>query len=148
MPPITRGKNPAFDIAHSTVNFNVAVIGAGAAPPTVPLNGVLTPTTNTFPAAINMVSRVAAEVPTRASAGNYILTLGPLYVHLLPNDIAVVSAGGAPTLYLTADVVAVSPATRQVQVLVQNTATGAATDLGTSDMLVLSLKGIDSGSPA
>lgn len=141
---MNRGKDRKFSIPHSCVDFTVAVIGTGATPPAVPTNGAFTPTTTTFPARINGVSKVAAEAPTRASAGRYTIT----YAHSLPVVFmaqgAVLAAGGAPTGGLVVDVDSINSATRQIAVRV-STQAGVATDVGTNDMLVLTCNAQDSG---
>lgn len=130
------GKNLKKSIAHSCVDFTVAVLGAGAAAPTVPANGNFTPTTASYPLRANAVSTAVAEIPTRSGTGVYVVTIA----HLLPNILfatgVVLSAGSAPTSALTAEVTIINAATRQITVKVFTPA-GVATDLGTSDMLVL-----------
>lgn len=131
-----RGKNIKSSIPHSAVDFTIAVIGAGAGAPTVPLDGAFTPTTATYPLRANGVSKLTAEIPTRTSAGFYVIT----YEHALPNVLyaaaVILKAGAAPTTQLGADVTLVDPAARQMTVkcIVPN---GTATDLGTNDMLVI-----------
>lgn len=139
-----RGKDRKSSIPHSCVDFTAAVLGASASAPTVPLNGSFTPTTATYPARANGVSTVAAEAPTRTSAGLYVITV----MHQLPNILfpsaSVVSAGASPTACLVADVTIANSAKRQITVQV-STPAGVATDLGTSDMLLLYIHGQDSG---
>lgn len=141
---MNRGKNQKFSIPHSCLDFAVAVIGTGATPPAVPASGAFTPTTSTFPSRLNGVSRVAAEAPTRASAGRYTIT----YAHQLPVVFnaqgSVLAAGGSPTGGLLCDVDSINSVTRQIAVRV-STQAGVATDLGTSDMLVLTCDAQDSG---
>lgn len=141
---MNRGKNPKFSIPHSAVDFTVAVLGAGAAAPTVPADGPFTPATSTYPVRANGVSKAATEVPSRTSAGLYVITID----HQLPNILfataAVVAGGAAPTGGLSADVTVINAATRQITVQVNTITSGAATDIGTSDLLLLSVDAQDS----
>jgi len=140
---MNRGKDHKFSIPHSTVDFVVAAMGAGAAAPTVPLNGKLTPTTATYPIRANGISKLSTEIPTRTSAGLYVIT----YSHLLPTMLfatgSVVSAGNSPTAALVADVTIIDQVNRKLTVLV-STPAGVATDLGTSDMLIVLCQAQDS----
>jgi len=142
-----RGKSLKSSVPHSCVDYVVAALGAGAAAPTVPVNGPFTPTTGTYPQRLNAISRLAAEAPTRASAGLYSITVDAAFalntMAFVPG--VVLSAGASPTACLTADVTIVNSATRQITFLV-STPGGVATDLGTSDMVVLYVHGQDSES--
>jgi len=102
----------------------------------VPANGTFTPTTATFPVNANGISKVAAEVPTRSGTGVYVLTLSHLVPLIMFATGVVVAAGGAPTTALAAEVTSINASARQVTVKVFTPA-GVATDLGTSDMLLL-----------
>lgn len=141
---MNRGKNPKSSIPHSCVDFTLAVLGAGAAAPTVPLDGKLTPTTSTYPSRANGVSRLAAEIPTRSGVGAYTVTTS----HAVPTGLfataAVYAAGAAPTAGgLKADVISLDSAGRKLSVVVATPA-GVATDLGTNDMLVFYVHAQDS----
>lgn len=141
-----RNKNPKSSFGHSMVDLTVAVLGAGAAAPTVPADGAFTPTTSTFPRGLNAVSTATADIPTRSGVGVYVITYAS---DLKPKTVSfaqgcVLSAGSAPTSVLVADVTIVDPVARQITVKV-STPNGTATDLGTSDMLVIYLHGQDSG---
>lgn len=142
---MNRGKDRKFSIPHSCVDFAVAVLGAGGAAPTLPVNGPMAPTVSTFPARLNGVSRVAAEIPTRSAQGRYVIT----YAHQLPVAFnaqgSVLSAGGSPTGGLVVDVDSINSATRQIAVRVAQQVNGALTDLGTSDLLILTVNAQDSG---
>jgi hypothetical protein len=133
---MNRGENIHKSIPGNCGSFWAAVIGAGAAAPTVPANGTFTPTTATFPVSANGVSKVAAEVPTRSGTGVYVLTLSHLVPLIMFATGVVVAAGGAPTTALAAEVTSINASARQVTVKVFTPA-GVATDLGTSDMLLL-----------
>jgi hypothetical protein len=141
---MNRGKDRKFSIPHSCVDFVVAVIGTGASPPVATTNGPMSPTVATFPARLNGISRVAAEIPTRSAQGRYVIT----YAHQLPVVFnatgTVLAAGGAPTGGLLCDVDSINPATRQIAIRVA-TQNGTLTDLGTSDLLVLTVNAQDSG---
>lgn len=138
-----RGGDLKKSLPHSCVDFTVAVLGAGAAAPTVPADGNFTPTTATYPLRANSVSKVAAEIPTRTSAGFYVITIEHQLPNILFANAVVLSAGGAPTAELAADVTIVNSATRQITVkcILPN---GTATDCGTSDMIVVYVHGQNS----
>jgi hypothetical protein len=138
-----RGPWPDFAIPHDTVKFTVAAIGTGASAPAAPVDGRFTPTTATYPRRANGISYAVA--PTRTSAGIYVVTINPdfqLYQYTFGQGV-VLSAGLSPTALLEADVTILDPVNQQVTVKVI-TGTGTATDLGTSDMLVLYLHGLNS----
>lgn len=140
---MNRGKDRKSSIPHSCVDFTVAALGAGASAPTVPADGDFRPTTATYPLRANGISKASAEVPTRSGTGVYVITVS----HLLPNILyaagVVVKAGSSPTAELAADVTIIDAPNRQitVKVIAPN---GTATDLGTSDMLLLYVHAQDS----
>lgn len=138
------GANPKKSIPHSCVDFTVAVIGTGATAPAVPANGNFTPTTNTYPRRANRVSTVAAEAPTRTGAGVYVITIADKLANILFVKGETYSAGGSPTGALQVDVTKIDAANRKITVAVFSAA-GVATDIGTSDMLVLWCHAQDSG---
>src|SRR3954464_13091709 len=140
-----RGKNIKSSIPHSCVDFTVAVIGTGASAPAVPATGDFRPTTATYPLKSNGISKVAAEIPTRTSAGFYVLTLEHQLPNILFAEATIVKAGGSPTAQLSADVTVIDSVNRQITVKCV-IPTGTATDLGTSDMLVVYVHGQDSTS--
>lgn len=119
-------------------DITIAVIGAGAAAPAVPANGANTPSTATYPAKANAVSQAATEIPTRASAGLYTIMYDAAFAApaILSCDGSVVSAGASPTACLQVAVTITNAAARQITCQV-STPSGTATDLGTSDMLIL-----------
>lgn len=122
-----------------STDFVIAVLGGGsAAAPTVPVNGPFTPTTGTYPVKANAVSQLAAEIPTRASAGLYTVFYDAAFMvpSILNADGSVLSAGASPTACLQVAVTIVNAASRSITCQV-STPAGVATDLGTSDMLVL-----------
>ena len=141
-------KNPKSSMGHSMCDFVVAVLGNTTSAPTIPANGRFTPTTATYPRGVNAVSFAAAEAPTRSGQGVYVLTYDSTYMpyNVLFAHGAVLSAGSAPTAILVADVTAIDPAARTITVTV-STPSGTATDLGTSDMLVIYVHGQDSNQP-
>jgi hypothetical protein len=142
-----RGKNHAFAIPHSSVFFEVAVLGNTTNAPTVPANGAFTAGASTFPIGANGISTVAAEAPTRTSAGIYVLTIAHLLANIIPINIEVTSAGASPTVALYGIIASIVPATRLITIRIYTPA-GTLTDLGVNDMAVLSLKGYDTNSPA
>lgn len=125
------------------VDFVVAVLGGGAATnPTIPTNGTFTAAASTFPTAINSVSRVTADAPAHVSTGLYTVVYKHALVNAWPNGAVVLSAGASPTAALQAIVTKVVPATRTITVKVYGP-TGTLTDLGTSDMLIIDVTGVD-----
>ncbi len=130
------GANPKKSIPHSCVDFTVAVIGTGATAPAVPANGNFTPTTSTYPRRANKVSTASAEAPTRTGAGAYVITIADKLANILFVKGETYAAGGSPTGALQVDVTKIDAANRKIYVSVF-TAAGVATDIGTSDMLVL-----------
>lgn len=125
------------------VDFVVAVLGGGAATnPTIPTNGTFTAAAATFPTSINSVSRVAADAPAHVSTGLYTVVYKHALVNAWPNGAVVLSAGASPTAALQAIVTKVVPATRTITVKVYGP-TGTLTDLGTSDMLIIDVTGVD-----
>lgn len=138
-------KNFKYGAAHDMVDFQVAVLGAAAAAPTVPADGRFLPATSTFPKRLNGVSQLAAEAPTRTSAGKYVITFSADFSLVnMWADGSVLSAGAAPTAALAVTVLIVDPVARQITVLVTVPTTGAATDAGTSDLILLNVTGQDS----
>ena len=142
-----RGANIAKAIPHSSVFFDVAVLGNTTSAPTIPADGPLSAAVSTFPVGANGVSTVAAEAPTRVSTGKYTITYAHQLVNVIPVGGSVVSAGASPTAALVVDIVSIVPATRVITVLVTVPTTGTATDMGVNDMLVIGLKGYDTNSP-
>ena len=142
---MNRGQNFKKDHAPNMVGFRVAAIGTGATAPAVPADGRFTPTTSTFPRRLNAISLLTAEAPTRTGAGVYTITISADFklVNAWPTAAVVLSAGGAPTALLEATPTIYDPATRilTVKTFIGN---GTATDLGTSDMLVVTFEAQDS----
>ena len=137
------GKNIAYAVPQSTVSYCVAALGAGAAAPTVPVNGDFTPTTQTYPLRANKISTLASEVPTRSGVGVYVITITDHHPNILHADADVYKAGASPTAHLDASVTVVDAKNRQITVEV-STEAGVLTDLGTNDMLVLHVFAQDS----
>lgn len=125
-------------------DFLVAVLGNTTSAPTIPLGGSLSAATSTFPLAVNSVSRVAAEAPTRTNTGIYTITYKHAVKTVIPHVPVVVSAGASPTTALCAICTSVVPTTRVLTVKVY-TPTGTLTDLGVNDMLILTCTGHDAG---
>lgn len=129
-----RGADFKKSVPHSCVDFTVAAIGTGATPPAKPADGDFRPTTNTYPLRANAFSTTAAA--TRTSAGFYVIPIEHLLPNILFAEATVVKAGAAPTAQLAADVTLIDSANKQITVkcVIPN---GTATDLGTSDMLLI-----------
>ena len=125
------------------VDFVIAVLGGGAAAnPSIPANGTFTAAAATFPVAINSVSRVTADAPAYVSTGLYTVVSKHALLNAWPVGAFVLSAGASPTAALDAVVTKYVPATRTITVKIY-TPTGTLTDLGTSDMLVINMSGVD-----
>ena len=125
------------------VDFVVAVLGGGVgAAPTIPTNGTFTAANATFPTSINSVSRVTADAPAYVSTGLYTVVYKHALVNVWPICAVVLSAGASPTAALKAVVTKVVPSTRTITVKVY-TPSGTLTDLGTSDLLVINVTGVD-----
>lgn len=144
---MNRGASPAKAIPHSSVFFELAVLGNTTSAPTVPLDGPASAAVSTFPIGANGVDKSTAGAPTRTSAGIYTATYSHQLVTVISNGSpSVVSAGASPTAALKAIVTSIVPATRVVTFKVY-TPSGTLTDLGVNDMCVISLKGYDTNSP-
>lgn len=137
------GKNPKSSSPHSSVDFTVAVLGGGTGAPTVPADGKLTPSTSTYPVRGNKVSTATADAPTRSSAGVYVITYADFVPFVKNAWASVVSAGGSPTGDLQACVTKIDAANRQLTVKTATFA-GVATDIGTNDMLIITVDAQDS----
>jgi hypothetical protein len=133
---MNRGDSFHKSIPTNSGTFWAAAIGTGASAPAVPANGAFTATTSTYPLIANGISKVAAEAPTRSGAGVYVVTMAHLVPLYMFATAIVVAAGGAPTSALAAEVTKIDTANRQVTVKCFTPA-GVATDLGTSDMLLI-----------
>lgn len=131
---MNRGENPHKSIPANCGSFWVAALGAATSAPTVPANGPFAPTTSTYPASMNGIDKTTA--PTRSAAGVYVITVS----HLLPliqfATAVVVAAGGSPTAALAAEVTKIDTANRQITVKTF-TPSGTATDVGTSDLILI-----------
>ena len=133
-----KNKNPKSSTPHSSVDFTAAVLGNGTSAPTIPADGKFTPTTGTYPLRANR-----AKSCTRSGAGVYAITLQD-QLPLIKNAWAsIVAAGGSPTGDLKGRVTAIDAANRQITVQT-TTFAGAATDIGTSDMLIVMIDAQDS----
>lgn len=137
------GGYPSSDWPSNCQYFDIAVVGGGNGnPPTAP-TGVNYPffdgSTVDYPKSCNALSLLAAEAPTRSGTGLYALQYGlaftlPAVLNLQPE---VYGASG-----VWAQVASWNPATRTINVRVFN-ASGAAVDLQTTDLLILSQKSRD-----
>ena len=134
------GGMPSLDWPGSMQYFRVAVVGAGGVAPTLPAGKLATlvgPTPD-FPAKANAVSRVAAEIPTRSGVGAYTVTIDPSFsiAKILNTPIEVYGVAG-----MWASVTSV---VGRVLTVTTYNAGGAATDLTTSCLLVISCECQDS----
>lgn len=133
---MNRGENPHKSIPANCGSFWVAALGNSTSAPTVPANGAFTPTTSTYPISMNGISKLSAEAPSRSAAGVYVVTVD----HKLPlmqfATAVVVAAGGSPTTALAAEVTKIDTANRQITVKTFTPA-GVATDVGTSDLILI-----------
>lgn len=129
---------PSFDWPNGVQYLCLAVNGAGAAAPVAPAG--LTAVQPDFPVKANVLSRVAAEIPTRSGVGAYTVTIDPTFAlaQLLDCPCNVYGAAGA-----WASVQGMVASTRVITVKVF-TAAGAAYDLLATDLLVIDIKGRDS----
>ena len=137
------GKNPKQSVPHSSVDFTVAVLGAATSAPTIPADGKLTPTTSTYPVRGNRVSTAAADAPTRSGAGVYVITYADQVPFVKNAWASVVAAGASPTGDLQACVTKIDAANRQITVKTATFA-GVATDIGTNDLLIITVDAQDS----
>lgn len=131
---MNRGENIHKSIPANSGSFWVAALGASTSAPTVPANGPFTPTTSTYPISANGIDKTTA--PTRSAAGVYVITVAHQLPLIMFATGIVVAAGGSPTSALAAEVTKIDTANRQITVKTF-TPTGTATDLGTSDLLLL-----------
>lgn len=126
-----------LDYPYGVQYYSVAVVGAGAAAPVAPTDS---PTQPGYPKKCNVLSRLAAEIPTRSGAGAYVITVDTKFMmnKWLSATAEVYGATGA-----WAQVSALNAATRQITVKVFNAA-GTPTDLANgTDLLVIDIRGQD-----
>lgn len=131
---INRGTYPDASFGPAPIRGCAAVVGAGAAAPTVPA-------TTVYPTARNMVSKVTAEIPTRSGAGVYVIYLDPNMAPPVVDQIVPTVQGSSKQAFITT---AYSPSARTVGVSVF-TAAGVAADLASgTDLLLLQVFGANS----
>lgn len=132
-----RGGFEALDYPVGVQYFSMAFVGTGASAPAVASNGLVAPL---FPVKANAASQVAAEAPARSGAGQYTVQYGADFTvfKILSADGPVMGTAG-----MWFQVTAISESTRTLTVKVFN-ASGAATDLGTSDLMVINVRAVDS----
>ncbi len=131
--PLNRGLFPKSGMGASPVSFEVAVLGAGAAAPTVPPIA-------TYPGGLNGISRLTADIPTRSATGVYVLKLSqmpPVIRNILP------SIRGADGRKCT--ITSWSVADRTITIKTWSVA-GIAADIETTDLLILTVEGSNSKS--
>lgn len=143
-----RNKNLKSSVGHSICDFTVAVLGNTTSNPTIPANGRFTPTTSTFPRALNCVSLLTAEAPSRTSQGIFVITWSKDFAaqNVINATCSVLSAGSAPTTVLVCDPTIIDPVARTITVKV-STPAGTLTDPGTSDMIIVTMTAQDSNQP-
>jgi hypothetical protein len=130
---------PAKDWPQGIQYFRVAVLGAGAAIPVTPTNGIIQPA---FPKKANALSTLAAEAPTRSGAGAYVITYDASFAvnAVLQCDVNVFGTVGA-----WGAISSVVASTRKITVQFYNAA-GSPTDLATTDLAVFTLECADTNS--
>lgn len=139
---MNRGPNsPVRGFSPNRMTVCAAALGGGAAANgTLPTNGAATPTTGTYPKAENF----AASLTYNAAAGKYYVTLSEACKHILHADGIIVAAGGAPTAALTPVVTSIDAVLKRIY-FTSYTPAGVATDMGTSDMIILNCEVADTG---
>ena len=122
--------------------FRIAVIGAATSPPTLPTGALATLTGSSpdFPSKANAISRLAAEIPTRSATGVYTITYDASFsvAKVLNATAEVYGVAG-----IWCSITSIVPATRVLTVSCFN-ASGTATDLTTSNVLVVTVEAQDS----
>ena len=132
---MNRGGFPVLAVPANVKRFYMAFTGAGAAAPTVA-------STNILQAQANAASRVAAEVPTRSGAGQYVVFAGPDFQVPAVGYVAGQVYGATSGLYCK--IVTFSMSARSYTVQIRNEA-GVFTDLANgTDFLILVVDAIDS----
>ena len=139
----TSNKSPKSSTPQSSFDFTVAVLGAVTSAPTVPADGSFTPTTSTYPRRANKVSTAAGDAPVRSSTGVYVITYADQVPFVKNAWASVVAAGASPTGDLQACVTKIDAANRQITVKTATFA-GVATDIGTNDLLIITVDAQDS----
>ena len=134
---MNHGGWPSLDYPGRLQYYRLAVNGAGAAAPTLPPG--LTAVQPDFPAACSVISRLAAEIPTRAGVGSYVITVDPSFklANWLECPVEIYGTVGA-----WGQVSLLSAATRQIT-LKTFAAAGAAADLAIGDLCVMTITGLD-----
>lgn len=132
-----RGGFDSKDYPVGVQYFTLAFVGTGASAPAVASNGLVAPL---FPVKANAASTVAAEAPARSGVGAYTVQYGADFTvfKILTADGPIMGTTG-----LWFQVTAISESTRTLTVKVFN-AGGAATDLGTSDLMLINVRAVDS----
>lgn len=134
------GGFPSLDWPVAMQYFRVAVVGTGATAPALPTGALATlvgPTPD-FPAKANAVSRLAAEIPTRTGVGVYTVTIDASFsvAKILNTPVEVYGVAGVWA--------SVTSVVGRVITLSVFTAGGAAVDLTTANLLVISVEAQDS----
>lgn len=116
--------------------YRLAVLGTGATPPVSPLNGIIPPL---WSIKASVLSPLAAEAPTRTSAGLYTVTVGARWRMFawLSVDTEIFGTAGA-----WGQVSAMNPTTGALTLRTFN-AGGTATDIVAGDLVVMTITGLD-----
>lgn len=133
---MNRGPNsPIQGFAAQSMKLFAAAMGGGAAANgTLPTNGQLTDASGAYPKAVNFMSSLTYN----AATGLYYATLTEAAKHILHATGIVVDSGASPTTALVCVVSKIIPANKRIDVRIYTPA-GTLTDLGTSDMLILTV---------
>lgn len=137
---MNRGPNsPIGAFAPQSMKLFAAAMGGGAATDgTIPANGALSDSSGLYPKAVNFMSSLTYN----AATGIYYATLNESVKHILFAKGVVVDSGASPTAALVCVVTKIIAASKRIDLKIYTPA-GTLTDLGTSDMLILSIDGAD-----
>jgi hypothetical protein len=131
-----RGGWDSKDYPMGVQYYRLAIVGTGATAPIAPTNGIIPPL---WPIKASVLSTLAAEIPTRTSAGVYTVTVAAQWRMFawMTIETEIMGTGG-----LWGQVSAFSPTTGVIT-LRTFAAAGAATDLTSADLAVLTIAGLD-----
>jgi hypothetical protein len=132
-----RGGWDSKDYPQGMQYYRLAVIGAGAAAPVAPSNGLVPPL---WPIKASVLSSLATEIPTRTGAGVYTATVAAPWRMVAWLDVSI-DISGTPGAW--GQVSAWNPTTGVITFRTFN-AGGTATDITSSDLVVMTISGVDS----
>lgn len=140
---MNRGPNsPVMGFAAGSMKLFAAAMGGGAATDgTIPGNGQLSDSNGKYPKAVNFASALTYN----AATGKYYMTLTEVAKHILWFSGIVVDSGASPTAALFVLPTSIDSAAKELYFNVY-TPDGTLTDLGTSDMVILSIDVADTSS--